>query len=733
MEEYQRKRNSRKYIRLFVIIIALLLTVNFFKINNLVNVGAKENTNTQNNLQKKSFEENLNVTHWGKYDTYYGKPYAIQTKNDLIYVSDICGDVQILALDNNEFELVGYYKNDLFDSEDARLTDKPASLCLSEDYLFLTLYDLGIAILNITNPENPILFEYYENITADEIYVSDNTLYTLKAYKWYNTTFSIYDISSIHLPFLINNITYDSTNGRMEFQNDFAFIKTYRKISVLNITDPYSITEISYINKTIGGFSLYNNYLVLTNVYSNLTIYNITDKLNPVLHANLQFVFNSGSDDICISNKKAYVANMDTIYIFNIANISNPKYIDFFDQHYGNTGIPLDRLILTNTDDLSQMTSDVIISYKQNIGLVAYNLTIPSNPIIYASYFNTYVSEIKIAENFILVGVNNKLKILSKTNQESPELICTYEIQGNYIYDIIISDDIVYLATYPRTIEIINMQIPTNPVFCSIFTLTGGSIYGIEITLDEERSILYVSNEILTIIDVRNSFNPLFISSKSFSERSGVVFYKNNLLFIGVNGGDWNMGWLGIYNVENPREINYLGGIGAIDGVRAIFADNNYFYFSYAKWGWMRGLAIYDYSNISSKKEVYSSTNLSFISEIKVKYNILYLIKTSYDIEDNMIITLNISDINNIKEVGRYYGYTSASKIQHVEIFDQYIYISEKYEGVQIYKFNEYQEEVEPTTTSILSSEFMQVIPISLMVVILFTKKISKKKKWQRH
>ena len=306
---------------------------------------------------------------------------------------------------------------------------------------------------------------------------------------------------------------------------------------------------------------------------------------------------------------------------------------------------------MSSSEELSQITDEMIISYENSKGLIAYNLTTPTNPTIYASYLYSYPWEIGVTENYILVSVKNKLDILSNTDPTNPELIGSYEIQGSYISDIITDDEIVYLATGTGLIEIIDIKTPENPILCSTFILTGGSSYGIEITLDEKRSILYVSNDILTIIDVKDRFNPLFISSKSFGERSDEIFYKNNLLFIGIDGGDWQMGGLRIYNVENPSAIYPVSGVGPLDGVGALYADNNYLYFSYTKMGWMRGLDIWDYSNISGMKIVYSNTSLPFISEIKAKYNKLYLIPSSYNIEDNILITFNVSDINNVKKL----------------------------------------------------------------------------------
>ncbi|MHA1367594.1 MAG: hypothetical protein ACTSP5_14450, partial [Candidatus Heimdallarchaeota archaeon] len=259
----QRKKGSKIYF-ILILVIPILFSVNFFNIGSKRIVKGKEEINIQDTIQKNTFEEDLNITYVGNYDSYYGIPEDIQISNDLVYVSDNCGDIQILTLDNNGFELVGYYKNDLFSSE-IKLADKHTALCISGNNLFLALNDLGMVILNISTPQNPVFLSYYHNITADEVYAADNKLYTLKENSYINSTFSIYDVSTIQQPLLLFNKTYYDASYRMEIQNNCAFVRTDTRLNILNVTDPVNVTEIGHINRTIGGFTLHNNYLVLTN------------------------------------------------------------------------------------------------------------------------------------------------------------------------------------------------------------------------------------------------------------------------------------------------------------------------------------------------------------------------------------------------------------------------------------------------------------------------------------
>jgi len=717
---------KKKFILVSLMMLLLFLT-KFYDMNNRSKVTAKENSLPTETIQKNSIEEDLNVTQWADYDTYYGKPNAVQIHNDLIYVADVCGDIQILSLNNNQFELVGYYKNELFDSEEKRLAGISSALCISENHLFLSIDEYGIVILNITKPEEPSFLEYHENILADEIYVSGDRLYTLKTNLFHNTTFSIYNISSLGFPFQINNITYDDTFSRMEIQNNIAFIKTYKKISILNITNPYSLTEISHINNSIYGFSVFKHYLIITNYLSNFTIYNLTNIHNPQMIVKLPFAFSEKVYDIHISNNKSYVISRNKIYLFDIINISDPEYIGYIEQNHGEPLLYNGRMILTSVYNLSQITSEVILSYDSYKGLTTYNVTKPTAPTIYATRSYSKARHLAVNQNYIILGFRNKLEILSNTDPANPELICSYDLPVIYIGNLLLDEDILYISA-SNSIVIYDMQTPENLVHCSTYILPSG--YDIEIALDEKRSVLYVSNGILTIIDVKDKFNPVLIATKSFDERSDEIFYKNDVLFISTSGGDWQMGSLIIYDAKDPQSLVSIGGAGVIDGVGAIFADNKYFYYSYVSMGWMKGLTIRDYSNTSSMLTVYTNTSIPYFIEIKAKYNMLYLIPLSYDVEDNMLIILNITDMSNVREVSRYYGRTAASAISKIVIHDQYIYITEGYEGLSILKFNEYQEEpdIEPTTTNV-SLKLMTIIPIATISAIVFTKIRSKKKK----
>jgi ABC-type Fe3+ transport system permease subunit len=133
-----------------------------------------------------------------------------------------------------------------------------------DDLVFLDVNGKGFAIIDASNPFEPVVLSQ-ANVTTDtyDIFVDNNLVYVVG----YTTGLQIWDITDPSLPTLAYDYETDPTIGTLTTQGidivgDLAYITLGEKgLGIFNITDPAALTLVEWYEESIVG-ELYNVEIV---------------------------------------------------------------------------------------------------------------------------------------------------------------------------------------------------------------------------------------------------------------------------------------------------------------------------------------------------------------------------------------------------------------------------------------------------------------------------------------
>ncbi|MBC8322794.1 MAG: T9SS type A sorting domain-containing protein [Candidatus Marinimicrobia bacterium] len=117
------------------------------------------------------------------------------------------------------------------------------------EYLFCSEWYSGFSIYNISDISNPIQISHYDMPDAglQDIAVHNDYLYLAEG----GASIHIFDVSNPNFPMEIS--TYHTSEyimgiNALEVKDNYAYLATYKKLIILDISDPYNPVEVGYFN-----------------------------------------------------------------------------------------------------------------------------------------------------------------------------------------------------------------------------------------------------------------------------------------------------------------------------------------------------------------------------------------------------------------------------------------------------------------------------------------------------
>ena len=199
-------------------------------------------------------------------------------------------------------------------------------------FCFIAVKDDGLLILNITDPSSPFLEGTYDPISrAIDVVVSGETAYVLDQYKG----LYVIDISNVSDPEKIG----DWNIGECEegiLRNDQLFVVGgnggLRIIDVSNRSDPKMAGSID-LEGTSTGVSVIGDHAYVSDYLNGLHVVDISDVTDPVLLYTMDV--DRGAEDVfawdsfCLLLCTGYYS---ALYIIDISNVEEPKIIGMYDS-----------------------------------------------------------------------------------------------------------------------------------------------------------------------------------------------------------------------------------------------------------------------------------------------------------------------------------------------------------------------------------------------------------------
>ncbi|MHA1126550.1 MAG: LVIVD repeat-containing protein [Candidatus Heimdallarchaeota archaeon] len=388
----------------------------------------------------------------------------------------------------------------------------------------------GLNIINVLDPNNPVLLDKHENSSETyDFQVVDDLLYTTN----YEYGFSIFNISNMVSPEFLSRYHY---NVHYNFPQNL-----------------YVVDEIVYVAHK--GY----NYTSLDDAIGGLELVNASDPYNPI-HIEKILLYKDMLE-VFVYNGDAYLYEEDkSILIVDISNVSYPtkavynlggtakglvyknKCVFIHDYQSGfeiidvstpTNPVELGQLASYNYYDRLTVSNDYFFArvYDPYISidcdLLTINIQDLNNPTIEEAHTDTNVFRIQATDSelYSCAGELRSYEIASPYDLNLLDTVSTY---GPFI----ISGDEIFLMNYDGELVLIDISDPANlqsqisGTFTTQMSSTKKIVYGNNV-------VAFLQNDLM-LIDVSDRSNPTLVHTilDDTEEFYDVMIYKNYLFGI---------------------------------------------------------------------------------------------------------------------------------------------------------------------------------------------------------
>ncbi|SHE98814.1 Uncharacterized conserved protein [Marinitoga hydrogenitolerans DSM 16785] len=559
----------------------------FFVDDNFMVIGLKSNKVYFINLKTNKFQI-FNLKNY---------PTQIKKYENTIYISVYKNEIIPFEI-NNGSVIKKLRINSIGDTFDFDFAD---------NYLYVADGIKGLAIYSKANGSYKYMRHLKTGGDVQKIYIDGSYLYTLDGAKG----ISIFDISFKLLPFLVK--TVDTGGGVSSILKNGDYLYVTDKWYGLEVFDLNSINKPVEnkqekikpifkhytLNTPVDLKKLYDNYLLVTDGWGGLEIFNISNPKRPELvkifnnHTDLQGLYANGNY-LYAADKK------DGLIIFDISNPENP--VEISSKKTLNLKLLPKKLEKTLNDAVSVYAENntAFVADRQN-GFTIFDISDINNPKLLSNYVDVkennnvilgYTNNFIIENNIAFVADGYKdLIILDISNKSKPSIISINRVMGRTM-DVAKKGNYIFLATDDVGFEIFKLNNGNQVKYLSPNFRINGFAKDIEINgnyayiaVDWKYTVLKnntipVGNPGIYVINIKDPEKPV-IEKVINIKNSGVLKIRifNNLGFValGENGFE-------IIDLENGK---ILSSINTPGNTKDLFVKNNYLYIADGKNGMM--------------------------------------------------------------------------------------------------------------------------------------------------
>ena len=270
-------------------------------------------------------------------------------------------------------------------------------LTLNNTFLFLSVADyrnwsMGFYVFEVANHENTSISQYFFNTSLTDFYCYG--LYVRGSYLYYLTN-NINDRIGGVIVFDCTDVTHPVEVGSyfkteccfqdLVFYNNFAYLLSMNSycehsapdIQIINVENTSLLTKVGEVEENTGFNSIdcYRDYLLLTNIFEGLDIYDLTDPTNPQkisTYAETDVYF----QDACLSENIAFLVKLKGCSVLDLSDIHSPKRIGNFKYKKENGGFEYglieDNLLYLhkNSEDLDRMLFILDVSNPKKLAML---------------------------------------------------------------------------------------------------------------------------------------------------------------------------------------------------------------------------------------------------------------------------------------------------------------------------------------------------------------------------
>jgi hypothetical protein len=611
---------------------------------------------------------------------YWHATNGVDVQGDYAYVASGLSGLQVVDISNrDEPEVVGAWNTRL----------SPGIVAVSGDIACVALWDISsigvAAILDISNPTQPEVVGAIDSIglnemegSVDAMWIEGNALFVTSSYRVYIFDLAdpteprqmsylgemedcysvqgdylytstrgngfreyfmvIFDISDLANPVETGRCDIEGHPYVIDVHGDYVYASSHLGFSVIDVSNPEQPEEITTLELEESGFNL-----TVSDGYANINekLIDISDPTEPFIAGNLGGL-SEELGDAKADPDYLYVVDYDKkLKVYDISNLEEP----ILSSAYPPNGTVYD----------VSLVGDVAFIADDAGGLKIVDVSDPVGISEIGSYQTEFsIRNISVHEDLAIISLHQEMnsypgfEILDVSTPGEPALISTFN--SRYVNDIAFFGNFAYLIS-PSVNGIYTLDIsdPSNPS-----------------TIDTTR---------ISCVD-EDGF-PVSVYAQN-----GTV--QDNFLYVtgsGIMDMGIEYGALNIFSLDDPAEINLVGGLQTDLYLTDIAIDGNYAYLAYAD-----GMSVFFIREMGvlvvniedpTNPEIVSTYQVSSrIQDMKISDNFLFVSNLSSGLR-----VINISDPVNLHELG---FHETQGLGMGIDIRDNYAYVAD-YTNFSIY------------------------------------------------
>lgn len=468
----------------------------------------------------------------------------------------------------------------------------------SGNFIFAALTDGGMAVVDVSDPENPVVAGTYSDIVYG-VGVANDIVYVVS----YSFGLNILDVSDP------SNITVTGTCSipgfpyRVKVIGDYAYVGNtdYSGAGGINVVDVSDPENPSLVTSYIGfaeHMAAAGNTIAFTGNSMVCSILDISTPTAPVLAGT--YSLPNFTSDVYVDGNYAYTGN-NGFRVFDITDKTNPVQVGYN---------VIDGSIVRTAGDKAVYIRE---SMSANNPVMVMDISDPANPALLGQYNSPVMTnDLEVRGNYAFVSCWwDGIRIVNFEDPANPVLAAhsmgwsnggtpgvtfcyaqALDVEGNYLY---ILDYGPFTEEDTRGLYILDISDILNPTLVKRFT--DFSSYGYD--LDVVGNLVYIADNYggLQVIDVTDKNNPITQGYCSLPDGANSVMVTENMAFVAdyINGG---VQVVDVSHPDNPTIAGYYIRSGCfalgvdVDGTNIYLADG------------AGGFQIYNTTLITSAKDL---------------------------------------------------------------------------------------------------------------------------------
>lgn len=522
-----------------------------------------------------------------------------------------------------------------------------------EDHIYLSQGRV-VQIYDYANPQQPAL--------QSEIFMDDMvTAFAFdedKAYVAGYTGFYILDIADVTQPSIVSRFDIPTRTTAICLHSGFVYVALYDEgILVMDVSDLQNPAMVSLYQTYFINLDMVinNNVAWVATGYNGITAYDLSNPLSPI--PILTYNESGSMQSATISDGLLYTINSSSgIMVFDISNLPQIQLLSSTPA----VGQGMDLTIHGNLLTVTLLHQ----------GFNLYDISEPANPDSVGSFCDVWPNRNTIlVDDFVFHCSGPNFSILDLSFLQQINLTSQIGLSGTSQY-VNYWNDHIYITAYEGEIMAVNVTEPIAPV--KVSQVTGGDGHH---TFHVKDDLLFFNNyHMLRIYDITEPSDPVFLNTLVATTTITVILKHNNLLFV----GDYdNLQVFDVSDIQAPillavfpyEDLNELVAEGNL-----LYCVNHYGFFI---------LDISDPSNLTQMSNIYNMATTG----MAVKDTLAYVVSSNYPSTGETSLK-----VFNIKDPGSVFLITSRDhgrQFENVAIEGDYLYVYERYVGLQIYDTKE--------------------------------------------